>query len=130
MTRLSDLPESEQRLHLSKIRELPDFGPTPFVSGPPLDRRRVAIVTTSGMHGRGDRPFEAGSADYRIIPSDTPHSELLMSHISVNFDAAASRKTSTSSFQSRSCASCTPRGSLGRSPIFITRSWAPCPSVR
>jgi D-proline reductase (dithiol) PrdB len=86
MARLSDLPDWEQQHHLGKIRELPDFGPTPFAPGPPLARRRVAIVTTSGIHPRGDRPFEMGSADYRIIPGDTAAADLIMSHTSVNFD--------------------------------------------
>jgi D-proline reductase (dithiol) PrdB len=83
---LSELPEWEQQHHLQKIRDLPDFGPTPFVEGPPLRERRVAIVTTSGVHVRGDRPFEIGASDYRIIPGDTPAAELIMSHSSVNFD--------------------------------------------
>ena len=86
MARLTDLPEWERQHHLDKIRDLPDFGPAPFVSGPPLGRRRVAIVTTSGLHVHGDRPFETGSADYRVIPGDAPPSSLRMSHISVNFD--------------------------------------------
>ena len=43
-------------------------------------------MTTSGIHPRGARPFEVGSADYRIIPADTPPSDVVMSHISVNFD--------------------------------------------
>lgn len=86
MARLSDFPEWDRQHHLEKIRDLPDFGPTPFVAGPPLNARRVAIVTTSGMHVRRDRPFEMSAADYRIIPGDTPDSELVMSHTSVNFD--------------------------------------------
>ncbi len=86
MARLSDLPEWERQHHLDKIHELPDFGTTPFVPGRPLKRRRVAIISTAGLHVRGDRPFETGAADYRIIPGDTPPSELVMSHTSVNFD--------------------------------------------
>ncbi len=86
MARLSDLPEWERQHHLDKIRDLPDFGETPFAAGPPVGQRRVAIVTTAGLHVRGDRPFESGAADYRIIPGDTPPSELVMSHSSVNFD--------------------------------------------
>jgi len=86
MARLSDLPEFERQHHLDKIKDLPDFGETPFVSGPPLRERRVAIITTSGVHVRNDRPFPPGAADYRVIPGDTPHGELLMSHSSVNFD--------------------------------------------
>jgi len=86
MARLTDFSEVERKHHLEKIRDLPDFGLTPFMPGPPLRERRVAIVTTSGVHARGDRPFDIGAADYRIIPGDTPAADLLMSHVSVNFD--------------------------------------------
>ena len=86
MARLSDLPEWERHHHLDKISALPDYGVTPYVSGPPLNKRRVAIVTTAGLHVRGDRPFEMGSADYRIIPGDAPAADVVMSHISVNYD--------------------------------------------
>jgi D-proline reductase (dithiol) PrdB len=86
LARLSVLPEWERAHHLDKIRDLPDFGATPYAGGPPLSERRVAIVTTSGLHARGDRPFEHGAADYRIIPGDTPEAELVMSHVSVNYD--------------------------------------------
>ncbi len=86
MARMTDFSETEQGHHLDKILELPDFGPTPFVFGPPLRERRVAIVTTAGVHLRSDRPFDSGAADYRVIPGDTPPDELLMSHLSVNFD--------------------------------------------
>jgi len=86
VARLSDFSPAERGHHLQKIRELPDFGPTPFVAGPSLRERRVAIVTTSGVHARGDRPFDIGAADYRVIPGDTPAGDLLMSHVSVNFD--------------------------------------------
>jgi D-proline reductase (dithiol) PrdB len=62
------------------------FDSTPFVTGPPLAECRVALISTAGLHRRGDRPFEAGSADYRLIPAGTPANELVMSHISTNFD--------------------------------------------
>ncbi|HEY7742655.1 MAG TPA: glycine/sarcosine/betaine reductase selenoprotein B family protein [Burkholderiales bacterium] len=86
MARLTDFSPAEREHHLQKIRDLPEFGTTPFVAGPPLRRRRVAIVTTSGLHLHGDRPFQMGSADYRVIPGDTPAAGLRMSHTSVNFD--------------------------------------------
>jgi D-proline reductase (dithiol) PrdB len=86
MARLSELSAAEQRHHLDKIRDLPDFGATPFVAGPPLARRRVAIVTTAGLHRRGDRAFDSGAADYRVIPGDVTAAGLMMSHSSVNFD--------------------------------------------
>ncbi len=83
---MADIPEWERHHHLDKIGELPDFGITPFVAGPPLRQRRVAIVTTAGLHVRNDRAFDPGAADYRIIPGDTPPADLVMSHTSVNFD--------------------------------------------
>ena len=86
MARLSDFPEAERKHHLDKIGELPDFGGTPFVAGSPLRERRVAIVTTAGIHVRDDRPFASGATDYRVIPGDTPPGDLVMSHMSVNFD--------------------------------------------
>ncbi len=86
MARLSDLPEWERHHHLDKISALPDYGVTPYASGPPLNQRRVAIVTTAGLHVRGDRAFEMGSADYRVIPGDAPAGDVVMSHISVNYD--------------------------------------------
>jgi D-proline reductase (dithiol) PrdB len=45
----------------------------------------VAIVSTAGLMQRGDRPFGFGAADYRIIDRDDP-ADLLMTHISTNFD--------------------------------------------
>jgi D-proline reductase (dithiol) PrdB len=86
MARLSELPAWEREHHLEKIHDLPDFGPTPWASGPPLARRRVAIVTTAGLQRRDDLPFKAGSADYRVIPESTPAGDIVMSHVSVNYD--------------------------------------------
>jgi D-proline reductase (dithiol) PrdB len=86
MARLSDLPEWERPHHLDKIKALPDYGATPFAPGPELARRRVSIVTTAGLHVRGDRPFEMGSSDYRVIPGDVASPDVVMSHISVNYD--------------------------------------------
>ena len=57
------------------------------MSGPPLAKRRVAIVTTAGLHTRGDRPFSgAAGMDYRVIPGDVTAGDLVMSHLSVNYD--------------------------------------------
>jgi D-proline reductase (dithiol) PrdB len=88
MARLSELPDFEREHHLAKIGDLPDFGPTPWVDGPPLGQRRVAIVTTAGLQRRSDIPFAAGSADYRVIAADTPAADIVMSHVSVNYDRA------------------------------------------
>ena len=67
-------------------QELPDYGTTACQDGPPLSQRRIAIVTTAGLHRRQDRPFTLGVGEYRIIPDDTDMADLIMSHVSSNFD--------------------------------------------
>jgi D-proline reductase (dithiol) PrdB len=94
MARLADLADWE-RQHLLNLRDrAPRFESNPWVEGPPLSRRRVALVSTAGLHRRGDRPFTggAGATEYRVIPSDTPSGELAMSHLSVNFDRSGFRR--------------------------------------
>ena len=88
MVRLADLPDWNRENFLNKVPTLPQFPGRPWVRGPALAQRRVAIVTTAGLHVRSDRPFGAGAAgmDYRVIPGDVAAADLVMSHLSVNFD--------------------------------------------
>ena len=84
MVRLVDLPPATQAG--MRNLECPTFERKPFVGGPPLRERRVAVVTSAGLVRRGERPFTSGDADYRILPGDLPADQLLMTHVSVNFD--------------------------------------------
>lgn len=84
MVRLTDLSEGEAR-HLAEL-PCPVYDTAPWADGPPLSRRRVAIISTAGLSRRGDRPFDRGAADYRIIPAEVDANDLVMTHISVNFD--------------------------------------------
>jgi len=86
MVRLADLPEWDRKGKLDKVKELGGFDQRPWAKPPPLGHCRIAIVTTAGLHRIGDRPFGQRATDYRIIPGDTPATELVMSHQSVNFD--------------------------------------------
>lgn len=86
MVRLADLSQLDRENMLTKIPTLPQYPGSPWASGPALSQRRVAIVTTAGLHVRGDRPFGAGGMDYRVIPGDAAAGDLVMSHMSVNFD--------------------------------------------
>ena len=86
MVRLADLPEWDRKSKLEKVKELTGFDARPWVKPPPLAQCRIAIVTTAGVHRRGDRPFSPGATDYRIIAGGTRASDLVMSHQSVNFD--------------------------------------------
>ncbi|MFI5001869.1 MAG: glycine/sarcosine/betaine reductase selenoprotein B family protein [Reyranellales bacterium] len=82
--RLSELPEVEAR-HLARI-ECPIYGDTALLGGKPLRQRRVVLISTAGLHRRGDRAFQRDDGSYRVVAADTPASELVMSHVSVNFD--------------------------------------------
>lgn len=82
--RLSELPEVEGR-HLANLK-CPTYDDTPLLAGKPLAERRVALISTAGLHLRDDRPFQPGDGCYRVIPAQAPAAELVMSHISVNFD--------------------------------------------
>ncbi len=85
MVRLDQMPEG-QRKHLKEL-PCPTFETNPWVEGPPLSERRVAIVSTAGLHRREDRPFTPEPGDYyRVIPGDIRAAELFMSHMSTNFD--------------------------------------------
>lgn len=64
----------------------PEFEVTPFVKAPALSKARVAIISTAGLARRSDAAFEGGAAGYRVIPGDTASSDLVMSHVSLNFD--------------------------------------------
>lgn len=86
MVRLVDLADSDRENMLKKVPTLPRFDARPWVNGPALAKRRVAIISTAGLHKRGDRPFGAGAMDYRVISGAASANDLVMSHMSVNFD--------------------------------------------
>ncbi|MGI9425714.1 MAG: glycine/sarcosine/betaine reductase selenoprotein B family protein [Hyphomicrobiaceae bacterium] len=84
MARLEDF---EGPAH-SRLADLPCpvFESDPWVSPKPLSQRRIAIVSTAGLQRRGDHPFDMGSCDFRIIPGETATGDIVMSHVSTNFD--------------------------------------------
>ena len=84
MVRMTDLPAGVQQ-HLAAL-ECPRFESRPWVTGGPLSARRVAIVSSAGLIVRGDKPVMANDVRYRTIPHATPARDILMSHVSVNYD--------------------------------------------
>src|SRR5580704_13367625 len=86
MARLEDIPEPT-RTGVANL-PCPAYDTTPFVSGPALSERRVAIVSSAALIRRGDKTFPFGSGEYRAVPSEWPNNEILMSHVSINYDRA------------------------------------------
>lgn len=84
MAHLSDMPEKQHNMIVNQ--DLPDYDDTPCAEGPALKDRKIAIITTAGLHRREDKEFTPGVGEYRIIPSDADMNDLIMSHVSTNFD--------------------------------------------
>ncbi len=84
MVRLSDLSE----IDADSLRGIPceAFATTPWVAGPPLAERRVALVTTAGLLPKGQKTFALSDASFRAISGATDGADLLMGHTSINFD--------------------------------------------
>ena len=84
MVRLVDLPVVEAAAYRAIPCEA--FETTPWVEGPPLAERRVALVTTAGLVPPGERHYSLSDQSFRVISGDTDGRDLLMGHTSINFD--------------------------------------------
>jgi D-proline reductase (dithiol) PrdB len=68
-----------------------EFDSTPWVPlSKDLSQSKVALITTAGLHVRGDKPFisdfKGGDPSFRVIPSNTSPADILQSHVSIGFD--------------------------------------------
>lgn len=84
MVYLSEMPQKQRDMIVNQ--DLPNYKDTPCVKGPALSKRKISIITTAGLHRRGDKVFTPGVGEYRIIPGDLDLKDLIMSHVSTNFD--------------------------------------------
>jgi D-proline reductase (dithiol) PrdB len=84
MARPEDIPQPTRDTVLNL--PCPTYQTTPFVAGPPLAQRRIAILSSAALIRRGDEPFPFGSGACRFLPADIPGNDLLISHVSINFD--------------------------------------------
>ena len=89
MPRLETLSQVQRR----NLEFFPCLEPetTPWVAPPkPLSESRVALVTSAGVHLRGDKPFTrddpGGEYTYRVIPSNCNPADVVQSHFSIGFD--------------------------------------------
>jgi D-proline reductase (dithiol) PrdB len=85
MPRLDRLPQLNRNNLLMLPVQVNDAAPFRRLARP-LSACRLALVTTAGLHRRGDRPFAPGEQGYRAIPADTPAADILQSHTSLGFD--------------------------------------------
>ena len=84
MVRMTDLSPAMQKS--LPLLECPNFDTQPWVTGKPLSARRVAIISSAGLMMRGERPVTANDVRYRPIPHAADARDVLMSHVSVNYD--------------------------------------------
>ena len=59
----------------------------------PLSQSKISLVTSAGLHLRGDNRFigdpKGGDTSYRTIPSTAQAADILQSHVSIGFDHTA-----------------------------------------
>ncbi len=89
MVRLSDLHEAEAEHLRARANDMERIPPGEWITPRPLAESTVAIVSTAGLHLRSDAPFTVGALDYRVIPADADWGDIVLSHISTNFDRSA-----------------------------------------
>ena len=87
MVRLSDLHAAGQQG--AKALECPDYSGLDAASPAPRAQRKLALVSSAGLIRRGDMPFKGGDAGYRVIDNTLANEDILLSHVSVNFDRTA-----------------------------------------
>lgn len=84
----------------------------------PLAQSTLALVTTAGLHVRGDDPFitdpMGGDASFRVLPEQTPAEEILQSHASIGFDHTAFYRDLNVTFPVDRLRELQQRGVLGR----------------
>ncbi|MCP5027750.1 MAG: selenoprotein B glycine/betaine/sarcosine/D-proline reductase [Actinomycetia bacterium] len=98
MVRLSDLHEAEAEHMRARAAAMEEVEPGPWLTPPPLEDATVAIISTAGLHRRLDPPFKPGAIDYRIVPGEVDFADLVLSHVSTNFDRSAFQQDPNISF--------------------------------
>jgi D-proline reductase (dithiol) PrdB len=88
MPRLATLPQIQRNMLLTRAVEVNDGAPRAKLARP-LPDCTLALVTSAGIHCRGDEPFGREDSTFRVIPSGVEAGDLLQSHSSLAFDKTA-----------------------------------------
>lgn len=86
MARIEDIPLGTREAVVGLVCPPPTT--FPWVRTRPLAQSRIAILTSAALHRRSEMPLPVGTAEHRELPATLPASDMLMSHISINFDRA------------------------------------------
>jgi len=87
MARLDEMAPT-QREHIEAL-ECPEIADPAFVAPRPLNQCRVALISSAGLIKRKEENVFGGSTEYRTIEHKWPDRDILMNHVSVNFDRTA-----------------------------------------
>ena len=85
MPRLSTLPQIQRNMLVTRAVEVHNSAPQAALARP-LSACTLAMVTSAGIHCRGDQPFGREDPTFRVIPSAAGAADLLQSHSSLAFD--------------------------------------------
>ena len=77
------MDDSALRAWMSQV-PMPTVEGEAFVEPPPLDRARVAIVTTAGLMRRGESAWTHEESGFRVFDAD--ERDVFVGHVSQNFD--------------------------------------------
>jgi D-proline reductase (dithiol) PrdB len=114
MVRLSDLHEAEAEHLRARADAMPRIEPGEWLIPKPLAESTVAVVSTAGLHLRTDAPFTLGALDYRVIPSGTDWGDVVLSHVSANFDRSGFQQDPNISFPMERLQEMAAAGEIGR----------------
>ena len=92
MPRLETLTEVQR--NMLQFFPCMEFETTPWAPlSKDLSQSKMALVSTAGLHLRGDKPFiqdlDSGDTSFRVIPSSASSVDILQSHTSIGFDHTA-----------------------------------------
>lgn len=86
MARIEDIPQPTRDAVLGL--DCPKLEGAPWVPAKPLSQSRIAILSSAALHPRWEKTFPAGTAEFRQLPASLAPADILMSHVSINFDRA------------------------------------------
>ncbi len=112
MPRLEDLSDTARQGYLNFPAMEHDDAPFAPLRKP-LSEAKLALVTTAGLHLRGDAPFASGDQTYRVIPSSSAAGDIIQSHTSIGFDRTAFMRDINISFPIDRVRELVDRGTVG-----------------